>query len=72
MAGEDRKTGQDRPQTRDEASPVKTDGSLGDAKFEKLKRPVNADAFLVDRPLSPEEEGLAGPLPEDSEDRNKK
>ena len=48
--------------------PVKTDGSLGDAEMKRLRRPVNADAFLVDRELSPEEEGLAGPLPERDKD----
>lgn len=49
----------------------KTDGALSDAKFEPLKRPVNADGFLIDRPLSPEEEGLAGPLPDREENEKK-
>lgn len=69
MSGEGKKLRSGR-NTEPEADdgPVRTDGGLGDAKVERLKRPVNADAFLVDRPLSPEEEGLAGPMPEEDED----
>lgn len=63
MTGESEKRGSKSRQETDK-TPVKTDGSLEGADFKRLKRPVNADGFLVDRPLSPEEEGLAGPLPE--------
>lgn len=45
---------------------ARTDGSIGEGKIKPLKRPVSSDGFLIDRPLSPEEEGLAGPLPEDN------
>jgi hypothetical protein len=67
MNGTDREKDRDPPQGEDA---IKTDGSLGDARIKPLKQPVNADAFLVDRPLSPEEEGLAGPLPERSGDED--
>lgn len=63
--GEGKQGGAGRSQSeRRSDKPVKTDGSLGNAEFTRLKRPVSADGFLVDRPLSPEEEGLAGPLPD--------